>query len=780
MFNKDQPEFKLLRGIIAGNTSQLVIWMGSGISAPANIPTWRELKTILEKEAYAKSRTLDPSGRKRIRRKIRDSKATSDTWLAFDLLEEALGKQLFEDIVREKLTPSAEVSVPSGYRYIWSLNPRGVISLNIDGLAAKSFHLEKSNESLNELNGLDAGKRLNVLNSALRFVVNLHGIHGNRESWVFRKSELLRLVNDGKYRRFIETIFVSFRVLFLGITVDDVAVSSFLGNIKRQGISLGSHFWVTDRKDDETENWAQENGVNIIRFKSVNGDYSELEKFFEEMICFLPKEEVPPPVKPTDVPIMLELPNPDKIATERPEIIRQTLNAHAAKILKSGTEKAYMQYEKFRDKYSRAIHYADYAKPASKDDEIFGYKLIKLIGSGGFSAVFRAMKGEDEFAVKKFRSERVGIKGMLQCFRRGVKSMEILTKDSVYGVVPYKEAYEIPPCVVMELIDGPDLRDVCFSGKLSFIDKLKIACDVANILRNGHNLEQSVLHRDIRPGNIMLKNYKPNRRDFKVVVLDFDLSWHKEAFGQSVRPDDMNYHAPEQLMDIEGVSTRNALVDSFGFGMTLFYLFSGKDPDRNNYMRRDYREYLKEQLRRTDCGEYRSFSTRIARLIYNSTVYNQKARLKMGQIHAELQRIYNVCNEPGKYEYVDFLTDELLFRCLGKDGYVWDNNQLMGKISLVSGFDVCLTAHEVKRVTELDIHWISKGIIPPKNVGRLFAKKQDFIKQTLKKGGWKREDFFWSGNKLDAKYFIKLGSLSQNFNKVVEALKECIITLRFE
>lgn len=74
MFNTEQPEFKLLRDIIAENTSQLVVWIGAGLSAPAGIPTWRQLKAILEKSARDKAKTLIPEGKRRIFEKINHSK----------------------------------------------------------------------------------------------------------------------------------------------------------------------------------------------------------------------------------------------------------------------------------------------------------------------------------------------------------------------------------------------------------------------------------------------------------------------------------------------------------------------------------------------------------------------------------------------------------------------------------------------------------------------------------------------------------------------------------
>lgn len=655
--------------------------------------------------------------------------------------------------------------------------------MNVDGLATKSFHQERRREYLNELVGKKAGKRLDVLSSPLRFVVNLHGLHGDSNSWVLKKPDLMKLIRDRMYRRFIENIFSSFRVLFIGVTVDDIAIGGFLNELKSQGVNLCSHFWVTERRDIATERWAQRNGINIIRYKAIKNDHTELKEFLKAVTQYVPKETMAPPVVPAKMKAFAQLPSPQEIAVKNPETIRNVLNSYAAEILKQMTIESFEEYEAFRKKYGRAIHNADYAEPDTPDNLIFGYKLTKKIGGGGFSTVYRATKEGEEYAVKKLRSERVGVKGILQCFRRGVKSMEILTKESVDGVVPYKEAYEIPPCVIMDLINGPDLRDVVLSGQLSFRDKLKIALDVAKIIRAGHNLQQRVLHRDIRPGNIMLMDYDQKHENFKVVVLDFDLSWHREAIGQSIRPEDIEsrcYHAPEQIMHIPNVSTRNALIDSFGFGMTMFFLFSGKDPLYSRYVKENYMKYLRDELKLIECGEWDSFSLRIARLIHDSTKYRQNERLDMGQIPAELQRLFRVCNKAAKCDYVDLFAEELLYRCLGPTGYNWDNNQLMGRTTLVSGFDIKLTAYEVKRIANLRICWVAKGRKPRKKITKFFVKKKETLKETFRKGGWQKVGFEWSREKLDMEYNVSLARLKSEFEDTVKALRKCIDILRFE
>jgi len=781
MFNDKQPEFIALRDIVAEDTSQLVIWVGTGLSAPAGMPTWRKLKEILEKDASQKANTFDEAGKACLREKIRVSRSIHDIWNSFDILAEALGETVYHDMIDKILTPSKGQEVPEGYRYVWRLNPKGVITLNIDGFAARSFILEKQNEALNQLTGKEARTRLNILSSPLHFAVNLHGIHGDYKSWVFKRSDLAPLIKDWRYKRFLDNVFSAFRVLFIGISADDEAVGGFINNLLSQGIELSSHFWVTDRQDLETEKWAQRNNIQIIRYKA-DIKHTELKQFFDIICGYLPKEKVSPPVHPTIIEEDLSLPEPEEIAKMEPETIRKILNSYAAEILKNNTKESYKEYNAFRDKYAKAIHIVDFVKPKTEDNVIFGYSLIEEIGSGGFSTVYRAEKDGGIFAVKKLHKERMGIPGILQCFRRGVESMRILTEESVDGVVPYKEAYEIPPCLVMDLINGPDLRTAVEQNRLSFEDKLRIALDAAKIIRKGHELDKIVLHRDIRPANIMLENYYDKREDFKVVILDFDLSWHKGAVGESIRPENLgwkNYHAPEQTGEIEGVSTRQAKVDSFGFGMTLFFLFSGKEPYFDKYAREDYYGYLKNLCSSIKYKDWESFTLRIARLIYNATKYAQKERWSMAEIQSELQRICNIIDKPSKYRYVDFYAEEILHRSLREKDYEWNNKKLSGEIMLQSGFHIKLKADEVEEKVKLIIHWVSKGQEAKKSIEKFFQRKTGLIIDTLKKGGWTKESFACNKARFDTVHYIKMSNLLGSIDRAEESLRKCIDTLHF-
>src|SRR3989337_2606612 len=126
--------------------------------------------------------------------------------------------------------------------------------------------------------------------------------------------------------------------------------------------------------------------------------------------------------------------------------------------------------------------------------------------------------------------------------------MRCLSNRHVEGMVPYHAAFEIPAFVVMDLIVGPDLHKAVESRACEEWDTiLKITVELAAVIRKAHLLPERVLHRDIRPSNVMLKDYYTDPDAWEVAVCDFDLSWHKDALEQSVLQSASGYLAPEQL-----------------------------------------------------------------------------------------------------------------------------------------------------------------------------------------------------------------------------------------
>ena len=95
--------------------------------------------------------------------------------------------------------------------------------------------------------------------------------------------------------------------------------------------------------------------------------------------------------------------------------------------------------------------------------------------------------------------------------------------------------------------------------------------------------------------------------------MDFDLSWHQDSqeltFVRGAAT--TGYFAPEQVDPGKKVATRSALVDSYGLGMTMFFIFGGRDPAPSEAEHANWSATLEQMGRNLSNGTWKSVGTRM-------------------------------------------------------------------------------------------------------------------------------------------------------------------------
>ena len=127
--------------------------------------------------------------------------------------------------------------------------------------------------------------------------------------------------------------------------------------------------------------------------------------------------------------------------------------------------------------------------------------------------------------------------------------------------------------ILMELVQGPSVKDRLAAGSLSLAEGLAIAEDVANALAAA--ARASVIHRDVKPGNILID------ADGGAKLTDFGIA--KDKDGDRVETltktgdglGTLAYVSPEQAQDAKQVDYRT---DVYGLGATLFHMLAGRPP----------------------------------------------------------------------------------------------------------------------------------------------------------------------------------------------------------
>lgn len=781
-FDENQPSYKELRNIISEKTKSVVAWTGAGLSVPAGLPTWEELRDELVSVYGRKSASMEKEAKNKAEGIINVVEGEDDLWRSFRLLKENMGKETYRQTIRRELSVADSVNPPKNYEKLWRIGLSGLINMNIDRLATRAYVQETGREPL-EYNSTNIKNCIKTLKNPNPFILNLHGEINDHSSWVFTKDAINWMYDKDVYKKFIDSILINRVVVFVGVTATDRAVGGHLQRIS-DNFDIGGHFWITSRSDSKTDEWAENVGLRIVRYKSPEGNHKGLKKIFEDLTNYTPEESDPVPVEPNieeDLSGEEDI-DPNKLAKKDPEEIRRVLNKRAKRILSKNGRDKYEEYNQFCEKYDRCIYNAWYTSENDPDNCLMGYEINNEVGKGAFGVVYNAQdKDGKTYAIKKLKQEVRSQDVMLQGFRRGASAHEILSESNVDGIVDYHEAYEIPAFVVMEWVNGPTLKEAVENRQITdWWEILIIAKRISDILRSAHALPQRVLHRDLRPGNVMLRDYYQNPEDLNVVVLDFDLSWHKGAVEESIKEGHAyaGYLAPEQISRNSKYSTRHASVDSYGVGMTMYYMLTGRDPSPVENKHSDWKDNLIKHAQNKRSKRWKSLPKRFARLIYKCTKQDQPERWDMTQIYNEIDRLMDAVEYKKRYVHTELVAEEMAERC-GEYPYTWNDENMSAVIKLPNGVDLDIISHEVNSVIEIAIRWTSSGYEDRKNIHKYITSHLDKINAIMKAKNWKILESSFGDKSLLFKASKETSNIIDNIDKNVSAIRNCIDLIEF-
>lgn len=209
------------------------------------------------------------------------------------------------------------------------------------------------------------------------------------------------------------------------------------------------------------------------------------------------------------------------------------------------------------------------------------YQLLARLGQGGMAQVYRARQPviERDVAIKVLHPHLAGDDNFVERFKREARGLGQLRHPHIVSVIDFDTVTqpgagpaEADHYLVMDFIAGPTLAEVLREqGPLPLAEALLIGEQIADALAYAH--QQGVIHRDVKPGNIMFRDaarQHPVLTDFGIVHLlaDAALTLSGTLAGTPA------YMSPEAA---QGAAV-DARSDLYSLGVVLYELLTGEPP----------------------------------------------------------------------------------------------------------------------------------------------------------------------------------------------------------
>ena len=214
-------------------------------------------------------------------------------------------------------------------------------------------------------------------------------------------------------------------------------------------------------------------------------------------------------------------------------------------------------------------------QPLVEKEELIGpYQILRTLGKGGMGTTYlvwdktQKNKGAPLLLVlKEMNADMVRIAKARELFEREARVLKSLEHQ---GIPKYYDFFVVDDrkYLVMELIHGHNLEQFIYQrGPLDQERAVKWMMQVCEILTYLHNLNPPLVHRDVKPANLILRNL-----DSRLMLLDFGAV---KELGTSLetRIGVEGYSAPEQY---RGKPCSQS--DIYGVGATIIFLITGKTP----------------------------------------------------------------------------------------------------------------------------------------------------------------------------------------------------------
>jgi predicted Ser/Thr protein kinase len=202
-------------------------------------------------------------------------------------------------------------------------------------------------------------------------------------------------------------------------------------------------------------------------------------------------------------------------------------------------------------------------------------EILRLIGQGGMGAVYKARQPAlDRFvALKVLPPAAANDPGFAERFNREARALARLNHPNIVAVHDFGKAGTLH-YLVMEFVDGANLREVERLGELTPEQALAIVPQICEALQFAHN--EGIVHRDIKPENLLLdKRGRVKITDFGIAKMVGAGAGQQNLTGAKDVVGTPHYMAPEQVEKPLSVDHR---ADIYSLGVVFYEMLTGELP----------------------------------------------------------------------------------------------------------------------------------------------------------------------------------------------------------
>ena len=275
--------------------------------------------------------------------------------------------------------------------------------------------------------------------------------------------------------------------------------------------------------------------------------------------------------------------------------------------------------------------------------QIGPYKLLQLIGEGGFGSVYMAEQQEPVRRKVALKIIKLGMdtRQVIARFEAERQALALMEHPNIARVLDAGATDTGRPYFVMELVKGIPVTEYCDGGSLTTRQRLELFMPVCQAVQHAH--QKGVIHRDIKPSNVLVTLHDgtpvPKVIDFGIAKATSERLTEKTLFTEFLQfIGTPQYMSPEQAeMSGLDVDTRT---DIYSLGVLLYELLTGTTPFDPKELRRAPVGEIQRIIREEDPPTpSRRLSTMGARLAEIASARQSEPKLLSRLIRGDLDWI---------------------------------------------------------------------------------------------------------------------------------------------